>query len=313
MADRQGNIPQKLTLLGLYHTSCILLSCMPMRYLKIIGPVVIIMVLVGLFFLIKKPHDQVVPSEASMASVKNIGTTPDPTGKPSDISKIPILTYHSFGPKPEKKEGVMQLHYRITAEKFDAQMKYLADQGYKTITFTDLIENQINGKPIPEQAIVLTFDDGWKSQYDFAVPILEKYKFTGTFFIVTGSTGAKAYMSADELKDLNSKGFEIAAHTKTHPKLVTLDDTKLADELQGSKKVLEDKLGITITTMAYPYYGHDDRVMKAVQAAGYLGARAGWAKFNNDMTHLFNLKFQKSVNNPYVYPIIRDPFHPTDV
>ncbi len=195
----------------------------------------------------------------------------------------------------------MQLKYRVTSEAFDAQMKYLVDNGYHTTTLANLIENQINGKAIPDKAIVLTFDDGWKSQYEFAVPILEKYNLTGTFFIITGSTGTKSYMSVDELKDLNAKGFEIASHTISHPKLPTLDDTKLINEIQGSKKTLEDKLGITIKTLAYPYYAYDPRVMKAVQDAGYLGARAGWGKFSNDPAHLFELKSQESVNNP-------DPF-----
>ncbi len=273
---------------------------MPKKYLKIaLIAVIILAVAAGVFFIIAKSSARKVSVDTN--SNTDTKTVIAPVGKPSDISKIPILTYHSFGPKPEQKEGAMQLHYRITAEKFEAQMKYLADKGYATITFADLVENQLNGKPIPDHAIVLTFDDGWKSQYEYAVPILEKYKFTGTFFIITNSTGAKSYMSVDELKDLNSKGFEIASHTKTHPKLVTLDDVKLADELQGSKKALEDKLGITITTMAYPYYGHDDRVMKAVQAAGYHGARAGWGKFSNDTAHLFEFKSQESVNNP-------DPF-----
>ncbi len=269
---------------------------MPIKYLKIIGPVVIVGVLVGLFFLIKKPTSSNGLADPLLQE-KSTAAVPVADTKPADISKIPILTYHSFGPKPEKKEGSMQLHYRITADMFDAQMKNLVAKGYQTITFADLVENQVSGKPIPDHAVVLTFDDGWKSQYEYAVPILEKYKLTGTFFIITNSINAQAYMSLDELKDLNSKGFEIAAHTKTHPKLVTLDDAKLTEELQGSKKTLEDKLGITVTTIAYPYYGHDERVMKAVQAAGYLGARAGWAKFSNDATHLLNLKSQESVNN----------------
>jgi peptidoglycan/xylan/chitin deacetylase (PgdA/CDA1 family) len=105
-------------------------------------------------------------------------------------------------------------------------------------------------------------------------------------------------MTVDELKDLHTKGFEIASHTKSHPKLPSLDDVKLIEELQGSKKDLEDRVGITVKTLAYPYYAYDDRVMKAVQDAGYLGARAGWGSFKNGSDRLFEMVSQESVNNP---------------
>ncbi len=270
-----------------------------MKYLKFIIPIVILAVAGGVFFLTKtSPRGYAVDP---LLQGEEVATVPKVTLPPSDISKIPILTYHSFGPKPGFKENKTQLQYRVTVAMFEAQMKYLSDKGYQTITFADLVENQIHGKPLPEKSIVLTFDDGWKSQYELAVPILEKYKFTATFFIITNSTGTKSYMSVDELKDLHAKGFEIASHTKSHPKLPTLDDAKLLEELQGSKKALEDKLGITVTTLAYPYYAHDARVMKAVQDAGYLGARAGWGGFKNDPQHMFEFVSQESINNP-------DPF-----
>jgi peptidoglycan/xylan/chitin deacetylase (PgdA/CDA1 family) len=271
-----------------------------MKYLKIIIPALVIIITITVIVVLVKNHAQANP-ENSIETTKTVTTTPNPNWKPSDISKIPILTYHSFGPKPDKKETAMQLHYRVTAETFETQMKNLIAKGYHPVTFDDVVQNQVNGKPLPEHAIVLTFDDGWKTQYEYAVPILEKYHLTGTFFIITNSIGAGAYMSLDELKDLHAKGFEVASHTETHPKLPTLDDAKLIQEITGSKKILEDKLGISITTMAYPYYAHDARVMKTVQDTGYLGARAGWGKFSNDTTHLFELTSQESVNNP-------DPF-----
>ena len=276
-----------------------------MKHLKIIGigtGIILTVVVVGFFVIHKKAvlSQSVIPLQlASPSDSPLVAGAPEKTLQvTSDISKIPILTYHSFGPKPITKETSMQAHYRVTPENFEAQMKYLAEKNYQTITFADLIESQVLGKPIPENAIVLTFDDGWKSQYDYAVPILEKYKFTGTFFIITGAIGATSYMTVDELKTLHTKGFEIASHTVSHPKLPTLEDAQLVQEIQASKKTLEDKLGIIVTTLAYPYYAHDVRVMQAVRDAGYLGARAGWGGFKNNTEHLFELKSQEVVNNP---------------
>ena len=263
------------------------------RNIIFLGMVVMGIIMALVVFEKPKPP-QAPPVESSTES--NIA--PTYSEAPSDISKIPILTYHSFGPKPAFKENKTQLQYRVTVAMFESHMKYLADKGYATITFADLVENQISGKPLPKNPVVITFDDGWKSQYEFAVPILEKYKFTATFFIITNSIGAKAYMTVDELKDLHTKGFEIASHTKSHPKLPSLDDVKLVEELQGSKKDLEGRVGITVKTLAYPYYAYDDRVMKAVQDAGYLGARAGWGSFKNGSDRLFEMVSQESVNNP---------------
>jgi hypothetical protein len=102
-----------------------------------------------------------------------------------DIKPVTILTYHSIEPKPAKKEAPMTLHYRIDPKVFEQQMKYLKDNGYSTITFNTLVHYVKDGTPIPEKSVVLTFDDGWKNQYTYGVPVLKKYGFTGTFFIIT--------------------------------------------------------------------------------------------------------------------------------
>jgi peptidoglycan/xylan/chitin deacetylase (PgdA/CDA1 family) len=267
-----------------------------------IGAVAVFVIVGGGIILTQKPQDPVFVNENITPINEQVSLIQKPVDtavvEPADISKVPILTYHSFGPAPINKEGASQLHYRVTATAFEAQMKYLSDNNYHPITFADLVENQLIGTPIPDHAVVLTFDDGWKNQYEYALPILEKYNFTATFFIITNSIDAKSYMSVNELKDLYSKGFEIASHTKSHPKLTLLDDAKLSLELEGSKKVLEEKIGIVVKTIAYPYYLHDARVMQAVDDAGYIGARGGWGKFKNDKIHLFEFVSQESVNNP---------------
>lgn len=235
--------------------------------------------------------------QASVASIPSREAVV-PRVPPEHPQKVPILTYHSIEPKPDHKEGVMQRHYRITPENFEKQMQYLKDNGYTPITFKTLAEYLSYGTTIPEKAIVLTFDDGWKSQYDYAVPVLNTYGFTATFFIITKSHGG-GYMTWDEVRELANAGFEIASHTKTHAKLAALtDDASLKEELEGSKAALEENVGVVISTLAYPYYSHDDRVMKAAQAAGYSAARAGWTKFENSHEHLFELSSQEPVDDP---------------
>ena len=215
------------------------------------------------------------------------------------VYQVPVLVYHSFGPATLNKESKMTTHYRVTEKMFEEQMKYLSTNGYHPISFASYVESLKKNTKLPDKAIVLSFDDGWKTQYQYAVPILEKYKFAATFFIVTNYTNNnyKAYMTWDNLKDLVKNGFDIESHTKTHPILTKLDLKKLSDELVGSKKILEDKLGISVTALAYPNYMENSTVRDAGKSAGYLGARAGWGSFINSVDHIYELKSQEAVNN----------------
>jgi peptidoglycan/xylan/chitin deacetylase (PgdA/CDA1 family) len=265
---------------------------MKKSYIFFIGVVIIAVAVGTAVFASQKRPSVPVPAPHPVEAPAPIATTP-----PVHVKPVTILTYHSIEPKPAKKEGANQLHYRITPENFEKQMQYLKDNAYTPITFDAWVRYLTTGAAIPEKSIVLTFDDGWKNQYTYAVPILKKFGFTGTFFIV-GKMRNAGYMTWDEVRSLHADGFEVASHTQTHPKLPLLTDEKLVEEIAGSKKLLEEQLGSPITTLAYPYYLHDARVMKAVQDAGYLGARAGWGAFADDVAHIFELKSQEVVNNP---------------
>jgi peptidoglycan/xylan/chitin deacetylase (PgdA/CDA1 family) len=105
-------------------------------------------------------------------------------------------------------------------------------------------------------------------------------------------------MNWNDLKDLVAHHFDIGSHTETHSILTKVSSKQLVDELVGSKKMLEDKLGIKVTTFAYPSYAQNETVREAVKSAGYLGARAGWSKFNNSVDYIYQLKSQEAVNNP---------------
>lgn len=139
---------------------------------------------------------------------------------------------------------------------------------------------------IPPNAklVCLFFDDGFKNQYDVALPILQKYDFKASFAIITGYIGVKSSdpiytcMTAKEIKKLASYGMDIACHTKTHPHLTdNLTDEQLREEIIDSKIYLEQK-GFEVSTLVYPFYAWDDRVIEYVKEAGYICARSGWAK-----------------------------------
>ena len=122
--------------------------------------------------------------------------------------------------------------------------------------------------------MVLTFDDGWKTQYSDAFPVLQQLHLTATFFIFSQPIGRdRGYMTWPEIKELQAAGMTIGAHSRTHPKL-TDASVSLTDEVSGSRQDLQRNLGTAPDLFAYPYGARDDRTAAAVRAAGFRGARA---------------------------------------
>ena len=219
----------------------------------------------------------------------------------SATQQVPILVYHSIAPKPNHPESQMQLRYRIDPANFAAQMQFLKANGYTPITFNALANYYSNGTPIPQKSVVLTFDDGWYSQYQYAVPILEADGFTASFYIITDYMHGP-YMTWDDIRDLDAHGFEIGSHTEHHVDLANVTDPNvLHQEIFGSKQMIESELGHSITTFVYPDYGTNSDVESQIQTAGYNAARGGWANVKNSAGVIYDLKSQEAVNNP-------DPF-----
>jgi peptidoglycan/xylan/chitin deacetylase (PgdA/CDA1 family) len=241
--------------------------------------------------------------QASVAAINNSAGLQSVAvpGDPAATQQVPILVYHSIAPKPDHPESQVQLHYRIDPQNFAAQMQFLKTNGYTPITFNALAQYYLHGTPIPQKAVVLTFDDGWHTQVQYAVPVLEQYGFTATFFVITDYMKSP-YMSWDDARNLDVHGFEIGSHTEHHLMLTTVTDpASLHDEIFGSKQMIESELGHPITTFAYPDYATNVPIQLQMQAAGYLAARAGWSRLPNSSNTIYALKSQEAVNNP-------DPF-----
>ncbi len=190
-----------------------------------------------------------------------------------DSVRVPIFVYHTVAPhKPGQNAEQRQLD--VDTGVFRQQMTYLAQHGVKVISFASLVQAIEQRTPIPEHSVVLTFDDSWLTQYEFAYPILKQLGFTATFFIITGAINKDdGYMKWDQLKELQSAGMTIAAHTRTHPKL-TAPGCSLNDEIVGSREDIQHNLGTTPEFFAYPYGDWDDHVLDVVKSAGFRAARA---------------------------------------
>jgi peptidoglycan/xylan/chitin deacetylase (PgdA/CDA1 family) len=191
-------------------------------------------------------------------------------GGPSAAS-IPILMYHQVKDLPPTA-GLEDLTWTISPASLDAQLGYLADKGYVTISLDQLLDGLAGKAALPAKPVVITFDDGWRTQYTNALPMLKKYKQTATFYVVSSYMGYGAYFDWDMTTEIKSAGMTIAGHTLDHANLPTLSAAAVDKELRDSKAALESKLGITVDHFAYPYGAYNDAVIAAVKRAGYRSA-----------------------------------------
>jgi len=132
-------------------------------------------------------------------------------------------------------------------------------------------------QPLPGKAVLLTFDDGYDDFFEFAWPILRKYRFSATVFVVAGRIGQisdwsderAALLSSHRIQELSANGIEIGSHTHTHPSLLTIDSERIVQECAESRLTLEKLLGQPIKSLAYPYGGVDEATAHLAGACGY--------------------------------------------
>ncbi|NRA67742.1 MAG: polysaccharide deacetylase family protein [Pseudobacteriovorax sp.] len=188
---------------------------------------------------------------------------------------IPVLMYHDI---VEDEESIVASD-DVTAENFSMQMDWLKQNGYKTIDIETYTNHILWNFSVPENAVLVTFDDGYIGNYDFAYPILKDKNMHGTFLVHTGFVGvvtAKDHMDFDELRELdNDPLFDIQSHTVNHPRMTELDDERLRRELEDSKIRLQTELNANIVAIAYPFGAHDKRVEEATAKFYRIGFSVG--------------------------------------
>lgn len=189
---------------------------------------------------------------------------------------VPILVYHNVRPTPARKLSAADAQYEVTPQEFLAQMTYLKDHGFTPVSFAALGARLAKADaPWPAKPVIVSLDDGRRSQLENAVPILDKLGIKATFFIFTNAPDRNSnYFTWDEIKKLEADGQEIGSHTRLHQYLTKLDDTTLAAELEAPQADFEKYLGHRVQTVSYPFGLVDDRVRAASAQAGYTLGRA---------------------------------------
>lgn len=202
---------------------------------------------------------------------------------------LPILVYHVVRPSyPSDSVSVRAI--AMTPEIFDAEMSHLKNAGYHVVRFSDLEAYFSSNTPLPFRPVILSFDDGWSDQFIYAFPILQKYQYPATFFVFTNAIGHKGFLTWDNLHALVAAGMTIGDHTRSHPYLTSITSTTtLRSEIEGSQKILKERLGVPVNEFAYPFGQYNPTIVSIVREAGYSAARGDYYTGEQSADRLFEL------------------------
>lgn len=184
---------------------------------------------------------------------------PTPDGQASGRRvRVPILMYHYVEPWPADASD-MRRGLTVRPEDFAAQLDYLAGKGYQPVGLDQVAQALALGRPLPERAVVLTFDDGYRTLLDHALPIAQQRGFPGTVFVITEliDRGLPAYLTWDQARRLAGLGWAIAPHSKTHAELPGRGRDFQLYEMLGSLQTIEANLGVRPRFFCYPAGKYD--------------------------------------------------------
>lgn len=252
----------------------------------------LVLVLIGLLFGATHLQNQVIPvvpdkrsslSDVLYSPIPTIGQTTMTSSEEVPGIKVPILTYHYIEVNPDPVGDPGRDKLLVTPTNFEAQLKYLHDNGWTTVTLDDLVSYISSPKLMPAKPIILTFDDGYQDFYDNAWPLLRKYGDKATIYVLSrgGHPGAcgnnfyqpNFYMTNTELRELAGTDLiMVEAHSQDHCSLKRKPEAIQWQEIFGSKEELETITGRPVRHFAYPYGAFDDVSIRIAKESGYVTA-----------------------------------------
>ena len=206
---------------------------------------------------------------------------------------VPIIMYHqvTYTEHPQTNW--------VSPENFEWQMTYLKEHNYDVIPLGELVEAVEEGRSLPRKTAVITFDDGYENNYTQAFKVLKEYGFPATIFVPSDKVGTKGRLTWEQIKEMIASGIDIGSHTRIELYLPDAFVEVQRQEIEMSKNILEQNLGITVDHFAYPIGGFSEEIKEIVKRAGYKSACAtnrGYDRFNKDVFELNRIRFSDKDN-----------------
>jgi peptidoglycan/xylan/chitin deacetylase (PgdA/CDA1 family) len=181
---------------------------------------------------------------------------------------VPILMYHAISPAPADSPYPELF---VPEAEFDEQMKWLAEEGYNGVTLGEVFSAWDDGEPIAENPVVVSFDDGLRSQYVGGRPVLEELGWPAVLNLKVESLD-QGELTEPMVEELIDAGWEVDSHTISHADVSGLDGEELRHEVEDSRTELSERFGVSVDFFAYPAGEYDTEAIAAVEDAGYRGA-----------------------------------------
>ena len=233
---------------------------------------------------------EIIASKSSYREVSH-SVKPSVLDNHSVTKKLPILSYRRISP-----DGLDA----VTPQVFEQHLQYLKDGGYYSASWQDWQNAKLAKIPLPGKAVLLTFDGGYLDFFNYAFPLLKRFNFTATVFLVAESIGkTNSWEKADseqvqlmewpEIRQLRDEGIEIGSMSATYQPMTNLSPTEIVREGAKSRAILERGLGKSVRCFAYPYGNVDKMVEHLVGAIGYTFGVSYESKFSNFEDSLLSL------------------------
>jgi len=178
--------------------------------------------------------------------------------------------YHSVSDEPTRAGA----RWTTPSSRFAEHLRMLRDGGWVSLHVSEYAEVLRGERALPEQAMLLTFDDGYRDNLDVALPLLRGHGFTATVYVTGEAVGQTGMLRGRDVRTLADEGVEIGSHSATHPQLDVLPTARAREEVAGSRARLGDLLGDEVATFAYPHGRYSRRTRRLVVEAGYTSACA---------------------------------------
>ncbi len=208
--------------------------------------------------------------------------TPSPTATPTPLlptpdgiyreARVPILMYHHIADPPPDADA-LRYDLSVPPARFEEQLRYLRHEGYESITLNDLALYLTVGKPLPPKPIILTFDDGYRDAYTHAFPLLKRYGFTGTFFLISEpiDNNDPDFLSWAEVEEMHAAGMKFEPHSYNHPDMRNRGFDFVVFQILAPKEAIEARTGETCRFFAYPMGRYDQFVIDVLRSAHFWG------------------------------------------